>query len=139
MGTAQTTRNLRIVDLLSLRPGHVLRLHRVNDQPVLLPSSESIPDGDALAEHVAHTHPALLADNLHKILDCPVETQVVIRRENGKILQVFLLDPRSWKYLLTEQGAEVELRIGGRVFAHGIVVGGDEPGIRISSLVGRRP
>ncbi|MFH1744013.1 MAG: hypothetical protein ABIH23_33825 [bacterium] len=135
---AQAVKNLRIVDLLSLRPGHVVRLHRVNDRPVLLPSFQSVPDGDALAEHIAHSPPDLLAENLHKILDCAVETQVVIRRENGKILQVFLLDPRSWKYLLSEQGAEVELRIGGRIFAHGVIVGGDEPGIRISSLVERR-
>jgi flagellar motor switch/type III secretory pathway protein FliN len=89
-------------------------------------------------ERMAHSHPRLLADNLQRILDCAVETQVVIRREDGRILQIFFLDPRSWRHLLEEQGSGVELRIGGRVFAHGVVVGGDEPGIRISSLVVRR-
>lgn len=135
----EAARNLRIGDLLSLRPGQILRLHRVNDRPVLLSSSESAPDDRAFKEHMAHCHPALAADNLQKILDCTVETQVVIRREDGKLLQIFFLDPRSWRYLLEEQGAEVELRIGGRLFAHGVVMGGDEPGIRISSLVEHRP
>ncbi|HPA45931.1 MAG TPA: hypothetical protein PLZ55_09805 [bacterium] len=135
---AEAARNLRIVDLLSLRPGQVLRLHRVHDRPVLLPSEEKIPDEEVLAEHVPAGQPSLLAGNLSKILECAVETQVVIRHDGGKILQVFLLDPRSWKYLLQETGTQVELRIGGRIFAHGVVQGGEEPGIRISSLVERR-
>ncbi len=135
---AEPARNLRIVDLLSLRPGQVLRLHHVHDRPVLLPTEENIPDEELLAELLPTGQPGLLAGNLNKILECTVETQVVIRHEGGKILQVFLLDPRSWKYLLEETGTEVELRIGGRIFAHGVVQGGDEPGIRISSLVERR-
>ncbi len=134
----ETARNLRIADLLNLQPGHVLRLHRIYDRPVFASSFDHFLDGEALVAQIAPGRSRVLQGNLQKILDCSVETQVVIRRENGRIVQIYLLDPRSWKQVVAQEGAEVELRIGGRIFAHGRVVGGDEPGIRISSLVERR-
>ncbi len=135
----ETASNLRIADLLNLHPGDVLRLHRVDGRPVFLSSSGHIIDEHALVAQSGRGRSRLLRENLQKILSCAVETQVVIRRESGKIVQIYLLDPRSWKDVIGQEGAQVELRIGGRIFAHGQVVGGAEPGIRISSLVERRP
>ena len=78
------------------------------------------------------------AENLEKILDCLLETRMVLRSEDEVSFQVLKLDAQNWRHLLKHAGAHVDLMVGGTRIARGrVVLDGAGNGLQIVELLGR--
>lgn len=132
--------DLKLIDLLSLRPGSMLQLHAIRgeagcDQAEIIAhrsnwqnevSQACFPDGDEMKIH-----------NMTKLLDIPIETQVVIRHDDGKVLEILRLEPRTWNALLERSGSRAEIMVDGRFIARGQIINQDgQSGILIEEMLG---
>ncbi len=120
---------LKLIDLLSMRPGALLRVNAVTGEVECLQavqllrhsawkqevSSACFPGGD----------PQKLS-NFSSLLDVPIDTQIIVRHSDGKVVEILRLDATTWKTLLGRAGHKVDIMVDGRVIAGGIVV--DTPG-----------
>ncbi len=117
--------DLKLVDLLSLRPGALLRLHAVKGvfgcrevedisrsncwkQEV---SSAFFPNGDSTKIH-----------NLSKLLEIPLDTQIIVHHPDGKVVEILRLETRTWNDLLAREGHRIELMVAGRIMAEGEII-----------------
>ena len=113
---------LKLIDLLSLKPGAFLHLHAVrgeiecNEAEKIIQrsnwqnevSSAVFPNGDTKKRH-----------NLSKLLDIAISAQVIIKYPDGKILEIFHLDERTWHEIQTRIGQKVDVMAAGRIIARG--------------------
>lgn len=115
---------LKLIDLLSLKPGAFLHLHAVRGE-VECDEAEKIlqrnnwqhevstavfPNGDTKKQH-----------NLSKLLDIAISTQIIIRYQDGKVIEIFHLDERTWNQIQSRLGQKVDIMAGNRIIARGIV------------------
>lgn len=131
------TRHLQVADVLALRPGDRIVVHPVTEALVVMRDGQ---DASRTARDRAHRSFAppgtLQAGNLEKILDCVLETRMVLRSEDGLVLQVLRLDAANWGHLLQHEGSTVDLLVNGRKIARGRVVCGDPgDGLQITEMV----
>jgi flagellar motor switch/type III secretory pathway protein FliN len=130
---------LKLIDLLSLKPGALIQMHsvkrevecdevqrflRVKDWKQEV-SCAFLPKGDTQKRH-----------NLSKLLDISINTQVIIRYDDGKVLEIIHLDERMWDELRSRTGQHVEIMVDGRIIAKGEVVNKEgHQGILILEMV----
>ncbi len=117
--------DIKLVDLLSLRPGSLLHLHTVKGvigcREVEQYSRSShwreeisnayFPQGDPVTIH-----------NFSKLLDVLLDTHIVIHHPDGKILEIGWLNSQTWNDLLAHEGYRADLMVDGRIFAMGEIV-----------------
>ncbi len=150
-------RHLHISDILALQPGDRIVAHPITEELIV---TRDGTDVSPTALNVAHQSFAprgtLRAENLEKILDCLLETRIVVRSEDDKVLQVLELNARNWREIiaspekrLEQEGstatesesplnAHVDLMVGGLRIAKGEVVREEGGGaLLITELVGR--
>ncbi|MEW6235669.1 MAG: FliM/FliN family flagellar motor switch protein [Candidatus Omnitrophota bacterium] len=131
--------DLKLIDLLSLRPGSLLHVHTVKGEAACLQAeifsrSEGwkrditdavFPEGDLLRKH-----------NLLKLLEIPIDAQVIVRHPESKVVEILRLEASMWSDLLSRAGQQADLMVGGRVLAHGEIVNtASESGIRITEII----
>jgi len=130
--------DLKLIDLLSLRPGSLLRPHSVKGE-VGCREAEAIlrvqgwqqeisealfPNGNPLKIH-----------NLSKLLDIPIDTQLIVRNPDGKVLEILRMETHAWNTLLDRAGRRADLMVDGRVIAEGEIVNSeDQSGILIKKI-----
>ena len=150
-------RHLHISDILALQPGDRIVAHPITEELIV---TRDGTDVSPTALNVAHQSFAprgtLRAENLEKILDCLLETRIVVRSADGKVLQVLELNARNWRDIVAspESGlqpeeptvdesespekVEVDLMVGGLRIARGEVVHEKGEGaLLVTELVGR--
>ncbi len=131
---------LKLIDLLSLRPGTLLRVHAIRGE-VSSPAAEEIvrasgwrreistacfPEGDPQTIH-----------NFSKLLDVSIDTRVVVRHPGGKVLEILRLEAGNWEALLSRAGHRADVLVDGRVIAEGeIVDDSGQSGILIKNVAG---
>lgn len=117
--------SLKLIDIIALKPGSFLYLHAVRGE-VECDKAEKIarnynwqhqistvilPKGDTQKRH-----------NLSKLLDISIDTQVIIKYPDGKVLELFHLDQNTWSVIDAYKGQKVDVMVDGRIFAHGEIV-----------------
>lgn len=131
---------LKLIDLLSLRPGTLLRVHAIRGE-MSSPAAEEIvrasgwrrevstacfPGGDPQTIH-----------NFSKLLDISIDTRVVVRHPGGKVLEILSLQAGNWEALLSRAGHRADVLVDGRVIAEGEIVDDSrQSGILIKNVVG---
>lgn len=130
----------KLIDLLSLRPGSLLHLHAVRGEPGCDQAAQWTGHSgwkQRVSEAVLPEEPELKRENMSKLLDIPVETQVVIRHEDGKVIEIIRLEPWAWDNLLSNAGRTADVLVDGRIIAHGQIVNNPEQqGVLITRLPG---
>jgi flagellar motor switch/type III secretory pathway protein FliN len=131
---------IKLIDLLSLRPGSLLSVHAIKGQVECRPadaptrganwreeiSNACFPNGDPLKIH-----------NFSKLLEISVDAQVIVRFPDRKVLEILRLESNSWHTLLSHVGYHAAVMVNGRVIAEGeIVNGAGQNGILINKVVG---
>ncbi|MBI1389555.1 MAG: hypothetical protein GC154_14020 [bacterium] len=132
--------DLKLIDLLSLKPGALLQMHSVRGQAECA-QRERITTREAWRSEVSNAViPAGTArnkENLSQLLDVPIAAQVIVRHGDGKVLEILRLTANNWDALLKREGHQVDLMVDGRILASGQVVNNeDECGVRIERLAG---
>ena len=129
---------LKLIDLLSMRPGSLLHLNAVTGEA-------GCQEAEQLYRHAGWQEGvirSLLPDaepyqlhNFQKLLEIPIEAQVVIRHPEGKVIEILQLSTSAWNALLGRAGSRVDVMVDGRVIAEGEIVDSlEERGIRITRM-----
>lgn len=139
MTSSRPARNLQIADILALQPGDRIVVHPVTDALLVTRGGHDVSSTARDVAHRSFAPPGTLkAENLEKILDCLLETHMVLRSDDNTVLQVLKLDAQNWRHLLKHEGAHVDLMVGGMRIARGDVIrDGSGDGLKITELVGR--
>ncbi len=139
MAATKQTSVLKLIDLLSLRPGALLSVHSIKGKvgcrqaDVITQgskwkqeiSSACFPNGNQQTKH-----------NFSKLLEIAVDAQVIVRHPNGKVVEILRLEPISWNTLLSRAGHHASVMVEGRVIAEGKIVNSDgQNGILIDKVV----
>lgn len=132
--------DLKLIDLLSLKPGSVLQIHAVKGEAGC-DQAEAIAAVDGWRDRVSHTifpnGDPIKIDNMTKLLEIPIETQIILRREDGKVLEIMNMDPYAWQALSKRAGEKADIMVNGRIIARGEVVRQEEQyAILITHLMG---
>lgn len=129
---------LKLIDLLSLRPGSLLHLHTVKGEPACTLAEQllrcegwkeeishaAFPEGDDQTRH-----------NFSKLLDIPIDTQVIVRHPADNVVEILRLNAAGWHDILSRVGYHVDVMVDGRIFASGEIVDTqNESGIRIEKM-----
>lgn len=129
---------LRIIDLLSLRPGALLRLNAVTGEAGCRETEAFRRRTDwrrGVTSALLPGADAVKARNFEKLLEIPVAAAVMIRGGGGKVIEIHRLCLEHWESLLARAGCRAELLVDGRVVASGdIVDDGNLRGIRITEV-----
>ncbi len=139
MPSQTPARHLQIADVLALQPGDRIIVHPVTDELIVTRNGRNAAPAAREMAHLSFAPPgSLRADNLEKILDCFLETRIVLREAGDTVLQVFRLESVNWGHLLKHEGADVDILVGGQKIARGKVVC-DEigAGLHVTGLWGR--
>ncbi|HOJ59815.1 MAG TPA: FliM/FliN family flagellar motor switch protein [bacterium] len=131
---------LKLIDLLSLRPGTLLRVHAIRGEVSSLEaeaialnygwqwlvSKACFPGGDPQTIH-----------NFSKLLDVSIDTRVVVRHPGGKVMEILRLEAGDWEALLSRAGHRADVLVDGRVIAEGEIVDNHgQSGILIKNVAG---
>jgi len=131
--------DLKLIDLLSLRPGALLHVHTVKGEAACLQAeifSRSVGWRQELTDAVFPEGDLLRKHNLLKLLDIPIDAQVIVRRPEDKVVEILRLEASMWNDLLARAGSQADLMVDGRILAHGEIVNNAcESGIRITDVV----
>ncbi|MDP8243424.1 MAG: FliM/FliN family flagellar motor switch protein [Candidatus Hinthialibacter antarcticus] len=130
--------DLKLIDLLSLQPGALLQIHSVRGSAECT-STEHLVGRNGWQQNVSQ---AMMPDagskqvnNLSSLLDIPIEAQVLIRHEDGKVVEMLRLAPQNWQALLERAGRKADLMVDGRIIVRGEIVNSDgQSGILIHKV-----
>ncbi len=130
--------HLKLIDLLSLKPGSLLHVHSIKGEAVCQ-QTENLVHSDGWQQEVCNAifpkEDFKKRHNLSKLLEIPIETQVILRHPEENVVEMIRLDPANWEQLLSRVGFQAEIMVDGRVIARGeIVNSAHESGIRISEI-----
>jgi flagellar motor switch/type III secretory pathway protein FliN len=128
---------LRLIDLLTLVPGTLLRLHAVKGETECLPGA--VDRGEGWEQELSHAvFPQGDPQKLHNfslLLSVPIDFQVIIRHPGSKVLELLRIDPVSWHTIIDRVGCQVDIMVDGRVIARGEIVNAPgQSGILIKEL-----
>ncbi|RJP35535.1 MAG: hypothetical protein C4527_00345 [Candidatus Omnitrophota bacterium] len=117
--------DLKLVDLLSLRPGSLLRLHTVKGE-IGCREVEELSRSTRWREEISYAifpnENPIKIHNFSKLLEVPLLTQVIIHHPDGKVVEILRLGTNSWSALLAHEGHRVDLMVEGRIIAMGEIV-----------------
>ncbi len=131
---------LKLIDLLSLRPGSLLSIHSIKGK-VGCQEVEALTRGSKWKQEISiacfpNGDPQKI-HNFSKLLEVSIDALVVIRHSDKKVLEILRLEPKSWPILLSRAGYSVSVMVNGRVIAEGEIINTDDQnGILISKVVG---
>lgn len=140
MGTAKQTSDLKLIDLLSLRPGSLLRVHSIKGK-VSCRQAEDLTRGSKWRQEVSNAcfpngDPQTI-HNFSKLLEISIDAQILVRHPDRKVVEILRLEPKSWRTLLSRAGHRVSVMVNGRVIAEGEIVNDrNQNGILIQKVVG---
>ncbi len=130
--------DLKLIDLISLKPGTLLRLHSVKGEAECVPTDEfQRVEGwkSSVSNSVFPNSSAQTRDNFSKLLDVPIEFQILVRHGENNVVELLRMEPGWWKTILERAGMQADVMVDGRVIASGIIVDNDEQqGILITEL-----
>lgn len=135
---SQEAYDLKLIDLLSLQPGAVLQIHAVRGAAECSASeayAARIGWRDRFSQAIMPDETPGKVDNLSKLLDVPIETQVLVRHEDGKVVELIRLAPHTWRTLLERAGHKADIMVDGRIIAQGEIVDGEQSGVLIHKVV----
>jgi flagellar motor switch/type III secretory pathway protein FliN len=128
---------LKLVDLLALKPGTLLRLHSVKGETECLSDSFARLSGwqDEFSHAIFPNGDPQKIHNLSKLLDVPIDFQIIIRHSECNVIEVHRLMQNSWHSILKSAGCQADIMVDGRIIAQGLVVNdSDQSGILILKL-----
>ncbi|MDX9754783.1 MAG: hypothetical protein RBU29_12535 [bacterium] len=116
--------SLKLIDILSLKPGSFLYLHAVRGE-VGCDQAQAIARTFNWRHQISHvifpTGDTQKRHNLSKLLDISIDTQVIIKYPDDKVLEIFHLDEYAWNAIDAHLGRNVDILVDGRIFAHGVI------------------
>ncbi len=117
--------DLKLIDLLSMRPGSLLRPHAVKGDFGCM-ESETLSQNRGWREEISHAifpqGDSIKIHNFSKLLDIPLSTQILIRHPDGKVVEILRLKERAWETVLERAGNRADVLVNGRVIARGEIV-----------------
>ncbi len=123
------TYDLKLIDLLSLRPGALLQIHSVRGSAECS-NTEGLVGRSGWQQNVSQAMmpdaSAKQVNNLSSLLDIPIEAQVLIRHEEGKVVEMLRLAPQNWNALLERAGCKADVMVDGRIIVRGEIVNNHE-------------
>lgn len=130
--------DLRLIDLLSLRPGALLHVHSIKGE-LGCEQAEQIAKTNGWQEVVSNVcfpnSSSRIRHNFSKLLDVPIDANVIIRHTNGKVLEILRLEAHTWNTILTRTGHRADVMVNGRVIASGVIIDTDkQSGILIKKV-----
>ena len=129
---------LKLIDLISLKPGSVLTIHSVKGE-VACDQAAQWTENRGWKHQVSNAmfsnEENRKRENMAKLLDIHVDAQVIIRHEDSKVVEIMRLDPGTWDNLLANTGRNADVMVDGRILAHGTIVNDEQQsGILITRL-----
>lgn len=123
---ASRSHELKLIDLISLQPGSVLSIHAVKGEAGCDRAAKwTITRGwkqQVSSAMFSDESEERKRDIMAKLLDIPVEAQVLIRHDDGKVIEIMRLTPSTWHTLLEKHGYHADIMVDGRILAHGKIV-----------------
>ncbi|MGC9328693.1 MAG: hypothetical protein ACP5I1_13745 [Candidatus Hinthialibacter sp.] len=140
MDESRRASDLKLIDLLSLRPGSLLSVHSIKGK-VNCSQAEDIKRGSQWRQEVsAACFPNGDLQTIHnfsKLLEISIDAQVIVRYPNQKIVEILRLEPKCWRTILSRVGHRASVMVNGRIFAEGNIVDeADRTGILINKVIG---
>ncbi|MBN2328365.1 MAG: hypothetical protein JXR73_14565 [Candidatus Omnitrophica bacterium] len=140
MDESKRASDLKLIDLLSLRPGSLLSVHSIKGK-INCSQAEAIKRGSQWRQEVsAECFPNGDLQKIHnfsKLLEISIDAQVIVRHPNGKVVEILRLEPHSWRTILSRVGHRASVMVDGRIFAEGNIVNDfDRTGILINKVMG---
>lgn len=130
--------DIKLIDLLSLKPGSLLQLHPVTGEIECLSGADFSRDSGWQYEFSNAVFPGgdpQKIQNFSKLLEIPIEFQIIIRHPDDKVIEVHSMQHNTWKEILARVGHQADVMVDGRIVAHGeIVVNSHHAGILIQKL-----
>ena len=130
---------LKLIDLLSMRPGSLLRVNSVTGEVECLQAVRLLRHLDWKQEVSNACFPTgdpQKIQNFSSLLDVPIDTQIIVRHSNKKVVEIYRLDATTWKTLRSRVGHQADIMVDGRVIAEGVIVDTPEKsGISIEKVI----
>jgi len=126
---------IKLIDLLSLRPGAILYQNAVTGEPVCH-EAETLYRYSGWREGISKAAfpdaAPLKVQNFQKLLDLPIQAQLVIRHQQDNVVEMLRFTPHVWDLLREKIGYAVDILVDGKIAASGRIEEHNEHcGIRI--------
>ncbi|MBZ0258099.1 FliM/FliN family flagellar motor switch protein [bacterium] len=132
--------DLKLIDLLSLQPGALLQIHSVRGSAECTRTENFVGRRgwqQGVSQAIMPDAEQKQVNNLSSLMDIPIEAQVLVRHEDGKVVEMLRLAPQNWQALLERAGHKADLMVDGRIIVRGEIVNNEEQsGILIHKVGG---
>lgn len=129
---------IKLIELLSLKQGSFLCQNTVTGEPVCWENQSLYQYSDwqeGVSQAAFPDSSPIKLQNFQKLLDIPIEVQLVIRYTKSNVVEMLRFTPAVWSVLQNKEGCETDLLSDGKVIASGCVESCDRHiGIRIQKI-----
>jgi len=130
--------DIKLIDLLSLKPGSLLHLHAVKGEAECVSAEEFQRISgwqSSVSKSLFPNESDQTQKNFSKLLDVPIAFQILIRHGHDNVVALLRMEPGWWNTILDRAGLQADILVDGRVLASGIIVNDeDRQGIVIQEL-----